>query len=92
MISRQIGATLSAGSGPALRRLQAVDHLRLALGAEDRRALGALELADLRATPARRFSSVEQLAVDGVDLLAQDADLLARGRATVGAMRTGAPV
>jgi hypothetical protein len=47
--------------------LQAVDHLRLALGAEHRRALGALDLADLVGQRGAAIQQRQQFAVDRVD-------------------------
>ena len=51
--------------------LQAVDHLRLALGAEHHRAFVLLDLADLQRQAGAAVQQRQQLAVDGVDLLAQ---------------------
>ena len=92
MISRQIGATLSVGSGPGVRGLQPVDHRRLALGAKRRRALGALELADRRRDVGAPVEQAEQLAVERVDLPAQRRRDR-RGRAAAMRMRAfGAPL
>jgi hypothetical protein len=51
--------------------LQAVDHLRLALGAEDDRAFVLLDLAHLQRQPGTVIEQRKQLAVEGIDLVAE---------------------
>ena len=71
MISRQIVATLAFFSGPGLACLETVDHLRLALGPEDRRSLGALDFAHFVGERGPPVQQTQELAVDLVDFDAQ---------------------
>ena len=59
------------GQGALVRGLERVDHRRFALRAKRRRALGTLERADRRRDFGAPVEQAEQLAVDGVDALAQ---------------------
>jgi hypothetical protein len=69
MISRQIGATLSDLQRARVGGLQAVDDLRLALGAEDHRAFALLDSPTSSASAARRFSSASSSRSTRVDAL-----------------------
>ena len=71
MISRQIVRDVAVLQRPRVGRLEAVDDLGLALGAEHGRAFGALEVPDLVGQRRAAVEGVQQLAIDGIDFGAQ---------------------